>query len=393
MLPAAGATAGGILGGTAGAPAGGIGAVPGAAVGGAMGAASGRALENFGRKAMGLPANVPLTERLGLHLPPGLSEPVDTAEQALMGALGEGGGTLAFGLPGRVAGGIETGLRGVASRQAAKAEAGAARKAAEVAAAREAGPETRAALEQATAAREASSSKARDVISTAAGKPGAPVTSIQKLAERIMQRNPKSYPDKESLVSALYRQLFEASNEVHGVPDRRTRFDLTDLQHLKQTLDAYESTAREAAAAGRGRVSGLISKAADAARSIIEDHVPDVRAINQETKAAIQQEKALRKLAARTPTAEVAAIKSGQQQRSAATLARQALEESAFQPRLSMHGIEVGTPHLARLAGGTANLAAKPLVANTGRYGPDVLNALFRMMQDQSQPDTTGGPQ
>jgi hypothetical protein len=347
--------------------------------------------ENALRRRMGLPANVGLVERMAGGLPPGLSEPVDVAEQALLGGLGEGAGTAAFGIPGKVAGGLERGAAGLAERQAAKAEAGAVRKAAEVGAAREVGPETQAALGQATAARQASAARASHEIATAAGRPGAPHISLGAVADRMMRNNPRAYPDRGQLVDALVKELYEASREVHGVPERRMRFDLADLQHLKQTLDTFTSGAREAAAAGRSRPTGLAKNAGDAMRSLIEDHVPGVRAINAETKAAIKAEKGLRKFASRQPSGEVGAIQAGQRERTAGTLARQALEESAFQPRLTMRGIEVGTPRLARLAGGTQRFLARPSVAKTGRYGPDLLNALYRLML--SQPDTTGGLQ
>lgn len=384
MLPAAGATAGGVLGGLAGLPEGGVGAIPGAVIGGGLGAASGRVLENAGRKMMGLAANQGMVERMGAHLPPALSEPVDTAEQALMGGLGEGAGTAAFGIPGRLAGGLERGAAGIAGRQAASAEAGAARKAGEVIAAREAGPEAQAALDAARSARESSSAKLAHEISTVAGKPGAPTYSIGKVADRMIRNNPRAYPDRNQLVDALANLTNEASQEIHGVPDRRMKLDLPDLQHLKQTLDAYTSSMREASAAGRGKPTGLATKAADAMRSLVEDAVPNARAINAETKAAIKSETALKKFAAKQPGGEVGKIVAGQKQREAATLARQALEGPILEPHFSVtHGFNPGVPHLARLAGGTAKLLGNPIVSNAGRYGGDVLHALLGLTTPQ----------
>jgi hypothetical protein len=384
-LPAAGATAGGIIGQRFGGP-------RGAAGGGGMGTAAGRTLERVGRQALRVPPARGVVERMitasGGEVPGPLSGVLDVGEQALGGAALEGIPAKLFGVPGKVAGSVESRLSGVAQRQAAKAEAGAARKAREVAVAREAGPETEAALASSRATREASSARAAQTIAAAAGRPGAPVFNVNKIADRMMQRNPRAYTDRNELVDALHKQIDEVSREVHGVSERRFRFDLADLQHLKQGFDQFESTAREAAAAGRGRVSGLAVKAADAMRSLIDDAVPSMRAINAETKQALKAERKLQRFAALQPTGEVAAIRAGQQERTAATLARQALDESAFQPRLSMRGIDVSTPHVARLAGSAARFLGRPGVSGTGRYGGDVLNLLLRLTGQQPMEDS-----
>lgn len=378
-----------VLGGMAGAPAGPLGVAAGAAVG----AASGRSLENSGRKLMGLPANQSLTSGIarmtGHQLPAAANEFIDPLEQGLIGATQEGTAAKLFGVPGKVAGALEQGMSGVAGRQAAKAEAGAARKAGEVIAAREAGPETQAALAAAEARRTASAANLSNEIALAAGKPGAPQYSFGKIVDRMMHDYPRAYTDRNELTDALYKQLQEASQEVHGVTERRSRFDLPDLQHVKQTLDTFTANMRKAAASGGGKPTGLAKNAGDTIRRMIEEAVPKAREINAETKKAITAARDLSKFSLKQPGGEVGGIMAGQKQRTAATLARQALEEAAFQPHLGMHGISVSTPHVARLAGGTAKFLGKPAVSGTGRYGGDVLHALLGLMTPQS--DTTGG--
>jgi len=474
MLPAAGATAGGLIGGGAtGIPTGGVAGPWGAFAGGALGAAGGRAIERAGLGALGIEPPASISERVGgpsvSGLPQFLRGTLDVGEQALLGGALEGGGQALFGIPGRTMGGLQQAAQRSVGRSERKvgqqalekererfaagqltaverdaiaserAQMGVERTRARLAA-RDIAPEIEAASAATTAARREAGGALGSAI-RGAKEEGVEV-SVDDLVQKIAARQKDLYGASASekvLGRQVRNELGRIVNkytagairlprgasrlvDAHGKPTPAApiRFNVEQAENMKKGVAEAlrtEFAGIEKGATPKGGLRNLVHRAL---KEMLEEKVPDIKALNKAAGAAIRESAEVERLAASQPgptarglrqtQAERAAAASGRagaRQRPAEEAAKQAARERqavaiamhnfrtgpVFQPQLYLSGgMTTTTPNLSRLALGASRLLANPTAAGAGRLAPDAVNLLMRLLMARGEPSGfTGG--
>lgn len=380
-LPAAGATAGGLIGGGATAiPTGGLAGPWGAFTGGALGAAGGRTLENLGREALGLQPNRSVSERIGgesvASLPPFARGSLDVGEQALFGGALEGTGQALFGIPGRTMGGLQRGAARSVGRAEKKVGAQALEKererfaagrltqaerdaiAAERAqmgvertrarlAARDIAPEIEVASKTTTAARKQAGAALGGAVREA--KDAGVEVSIDDLVQKIAERQQALYGQSAS-PKVLERQVRSnlanivskytagairlprgASRllDAQGRPISTApiRFNVEQAENMKKGISEAlrtEFAGIEKGATPKGGIRNLLHRAL---KETLEEKVPDIKQLNKAASGAIRESAEVERLAAAQPGPTVRTLRQTQAERAAAASGRAGMRE------------------------------------------------------------------
>lgn len=392
VLPAAGATAGGIMGGTAGAAAGGIGAVPGAVAGGALGDAGGRVLENMGRGVLGLPRTSGAIERAvgasGNRLLPGVGPVLDTAEQALLGGATEGAGTFAFGVPGKTAGGaLERSMARRAAAGEAKSIAKAGNKAVALRRARDIAPELEQAAQVASANRKQAGKAVGDAIK-AANVPGSEGT-VGEIADRILAEQRATFGTtvpRQQMVRAVRNRMKQILPEhtIGALRGNELVFDLPKLHRIQRIFDTVMRGTHEKVGRGVYPNPTLDNGIVSAVRAHLAEHVQDIEPLKEAAGTAIKEHQAISRIANSTKAPIINALREHQTRRGAEELARQSMTDvPLLSPKLNLHGVGFEAAPMDRMMAAGAKVAASAPVRNVGRFTPDAANWLAHLLMNQ----------
>jgi hypothetical protein len=393
MLPAAGATAGAVIGGGAGwlaVP--GIGGVPGAIAGGAAGAMAGRGLEQMGREAMGMPRRQGMLERYieggGAEVPDFAGRVMDLGEQAGIGGLTEGAGSYVFGGPGRSSGALATGLHKQAVKAKTKtAEANIARRQA----VRGAGRVPLATLEARGAAagssRTAAGQAKEDALSVVQGE--VTVGEIVKRVRGALAAGPlKTAPDRGQLQKKVLARLESVLEQAGAgaINPRKKVFNIREADWAKTAFDRSARAAHTQTAKGVGHDPELDQMISNAWREAVEERVPGIGDINARYHAARQSDQAFRKRVMRERDPGF------QQMRSMKDVAEdQAIREETmqpgkggiFNPSVGMGGVWFHPPKLGALLERSSEFLQNPKVQGAGRFSPSLINLLLRAAEPE----------
>jgi hypothetical protein len=370
ILPAAGATGGGILG----IPLGPL----GIAGGGAIGAGIGRTGENVGRGALGMAPNKSIMEQLGIgqNLPLWARGMMDVGEQSVFGGLLEGVPAKLLGVPSRSIGSVQTGLGKMVNKAEGKLSAKALRKARERFAAsqmtdveraaiesersqmgvqrtqsrlkaRDIGPDVQAASEATTAVRQQAGAAKAGAVKDAAGE-GVEV-SLDEVAERVMDKQRELYGQianpnrlrkqiRNLLASTIDKYTAGAIRLPRGssrivdskgrpVPAPPIKFKADVADNMKKALGERLTTEFAGIERGATPKGGLMNMVQRTFKEVLEEKIPDLAALNKQTGAAIRESKQVESLAARQPGPTVSKLRETQATRAADASARQGIRK------------------------------------------------------------------
>jgi hypothetical protein len=253
-------------------------------------------------------------------------------------------------------------------------------------------PSLKAAREQASAAVEKRIAEAHDA--------GAEPVTVRDALDYVLRQNANrtgramSAADRKAMLGEVRQTLNEAIMAHTGQSDlaRKVRFDLTDAQLVKKSLDRMAESAHSATEAAKVKNPSLVKDLSNAFRRAIESKadavgVSDIHQLNVVTKNAMREERQIAGMLKNAPGPAKEQIQMDAGRRLARTMATADKHTPPVDFHVGLTGVSIqpGQPKLIPMAKGVAGGLTDPRVTGILKHGPRSLPWLYDQMTNSNQ--------